>query len=147
MWAKANLNPILGWKNKISSTVVCPFENNWDAQMTPNAQCYSNVLHHSWIDYFMSASGAHLQCMFTSTESGTVFTGAGTSTFYCLVSWDFFLCTGIQGITQAGTLFLPLHIMFSGLFIMTLNKLNYPEGTTWCSSVRVIACLLFSVGV
>lgn len=103
-WTENN-GLILGPKNKISGTAVCDNKREKRrelmqregaaaaaaaavaaGQMHPRARCYSNILHHSWTELFASASGAHLQSVFTTSESGTVFTGARTRfTVWCAV--------------------------------------------------------------
>lgn len=59
-----------------------------------------------------------------------------------MVRWDFFLCFAPLAICGYYSLSWP---SVSGWFIMPLNKLHYPEGTVWCSSVPALACLHFSI--
>lgn len=104
---------ILGEKNKISGTAVCDADLeesgcNVRELPPPPPSCIPTpgvVQTSSTTDpdqQFASASGAHLQNVFTSSESGTVFTGAGTRfAAACAVTFCFFFnpspsfCTGI----------------------------------------------------
>lgn len=113
------------------------------AQMHPDARCYSNILHHSWTEQFVSASGAHLQSVFTRSESGTVFTGARTrfAVWCAVLLWLFFFsCTGI--LAQAGALSC-LCTSFSERVTIAVNKPSLPAAAAWVPSVPVIASLFF----
>lgn len=115
------------------------------AQMHPDARCYLNILHHSSTEQFASASGAHLQSVFTSSESGTVFTGARTRcTVWCAVLlWLFFFFPSHTGIlAQTGALSC-LCTSFSERVMIAVNKPSLPAAAAWFSSVPVIASLFF----
>lgn len=76
------------------------------AELHPAARCCSNTLHHS--PKPTSASGAHLQNVFTSSESGTVFAGAGTR-FAAACAVTFFLLLLLSFLTSSA---LPLAPVF-----------------------------------